>query len=76
VIAAANGAELAGCDCSAVQALVAVRRRVVLVPTGLSVWVTARARAVLAARPSAPGASLGRGGTRNEGNPPTLPAGR
>src|SRR6266545_8150802 len=32
------------------------RRRVALAPTGLSVWVTARARAVLAARPSAPAA--------------------
>ena len=57
-IAAANGAELAGCDCSAVQAVVAVRRRVVLAPTGLSVWVTARARAVLQLpgpwRPAAP----------------------
>jgi secretion/DNA translocation related TadE-like protein len=47
-VAAANRAELAGCDCSAVQAVVTVRRRVVLAPTGLSVWVTARARAVLA----------------------------
>jgi secretion/DNA translocation related TadE-like protein len=50
-IAAANGAQLVGCDCSAVQAVVTVRRRVALVPTGLSVRVTARARAVLAARP-------------------------
>jgi hypothetical protein len=33
--------------------VVTVRRRVVLAPTGLSVWVTARARAVLAAWPSA-----------------------
>jgi secretion/DNA translocation related TadE-like protein len=49
-IAVANGAELAGCDCSAVQAVVTVRRRVVLAPTGLPVWVTARARAVLAAQ--------------------------
>ena len=47
-IAAANGAELADCDCSAMQAVVTVRRRVVLAPTGLSVRVTARARAVLA----------------------------
>jgi secretion/DNA translocation related TadE-like protein len=51
VIASANGAELVACDCSAVQAVVTVRRRVALVPTGLSVRVTARARAVLAARP-------------------------
>jgi secretion/DNA translocation related TadE-like protein len=50
-IASANGAELAGCDCSAVQAVVTVRRRVVLAPTGLSVRVTARARAVLATGP-------------------------
>jgi secretion/DNA translocation related TadE-like protein len=55
-IAVANGAELAACDCSAVQALVTVRRRVLLAPIGLPVWVTARARAVLAARPSAPAA--------------------
>lgn len=47
-IASANGAELAVCDCSPVQAVVTVRRRVALAPTGLSVWVTARARAVLA----------------------------
>lgn len=48
-IAASNGAELVVCDCSAVQAVVTVRRRVPLAPTGLSVWVTTRARAVLAA---------------------------
>jgi hypothetical protein len=53
-IAAANGAELAGCDCAAVQAVVTVRRHVVLAPTGLPVWVTTHARAVLSARPSAP----------------------
>jgi hypothetical protein len=52
-IAAANGSELASCDCSAVQAVVTVRRRVPLAPTGLSVWVTARARAVLAGPPAA-----------------------
>ena len=50
-IAAANGAELVRCDCSAVQAVVRVRRRVRLVPGGLTVLVTARARAVLG-RPS------------------------
>src|SRR6266508_2874018 len=55
-IASANGTELVVCDCSAVEAVVSVRRRVALAPTGLSVWVTARARAVLAARPSAPAA--------------------
>jgi hypothetical protein len=53
-IASANGAELAGCDCSAVEAVVTVRRRVALAPTGLSVRVTARARAVLAAGPPRP----------------------
>jgi secretion/DNA translocation related TadE-like protein len=53
-IASANGAELAGCDCSTVEAVVTVRRRVALVPTGLSVRVTARARAVLAAALTAP----------------------
>jgi secretion/DNA translocation related TadE-like protein len=47
-IASANGAELVGCDCSAMEAVVTVRRRVALVPTGLSVGITARARAVLA----------------------------
>jgi secretion/DNA translocation related TadE-like protein len=68
-IASANGAELAGCACSAVEAVVTVRRRVVLVPTGLSVRVTARARAVLAAGPPRPatrwpGARAGRPGRR------------
>jgi secretion/DNA translocation related TadE-like protein len=58
-IAVANGAELAGCDCSAVQAVVTVRRRVVLAPTGLPVWVTARAGAVLAAWPTAQPARRG-----------------
>jgi uncharacterized membrane protein len=51
-VAAGNGAELVRCDCSAMEAVVTVRRRVVLVPTGLSVGVTARARAVLAAWPA------------------------
>jgi len=60
-IASANGAELLVCDCSAVQAVVTVRRRVALAPTGLSVRVTARARAVLTARPSAPGGRAARG---------------
>ena len=55
-IASANGAELAGCNCSAVEAVVTVRRRVALAPTGLSVRVTARARAVLAAGPPRPAA--------------------
>jgi uncharacterized membrane protein len=59
-IASANGAELVRCDCSAVEAVVAVRRRVALAPTGLSVWVTARARAVLAARPERPRATTAR----------------
>jgi secretion/DNA translocation related TadE-like protein len=60
-IASANGAELVGCDCSAVEAVVRVRRRVTLVPTGLSVWVTTRARAVLAVGPSPPRATSARG---------------
>jgi uncharacterized membrane protein len=47
-IAAANGAELVACDCSAVQAVVKVRRRLRLVPGGVTVAVTASARAVLA----------------------------
>jgi Putative Flp pilus-assembly TadE/G-like len=50
-IAAANGAELVRCDCSAVQAVVRVTRRVRLVPGGLTVLVTARARAVLGRPP-------------------------
>ena len=50
-IAAANGAELVRCDCSAVQAGVRVRRRVRLAPGGLTVLVTARARAVLGRPP-------------------------
>jgi hypothetical protein len=50
-IAMANGAELVRCDCSAVQAVVSVRRRVRFVPGGLAVVVTARARAVLGRPP-------------------------
>jgi hypothetical protein len=66
-IATANGADLVMCECSAVQALVRVRRRVGLVPGGLSVTVTATARAVLGpppatSRPTVPPADLLRGG--------------
>jgi hypothetical protein len=50
-IALANGAELVRCDCSAVQAVVSVSRRVRFVPVGLTVLVTARARAVLGRPP-------------------------
>ena len=50
-IAMANGSELVRCDCSAVQAVVSVRRRVRFVPGGLTVLVTARARAVLGRPP-------------------------
>jgi len=62
-IAAANRAELVLCECSAVQAVVRVRRRVRLVPGGLAVMVTARARAVLGpppttSRPTLPPADL------------------
>jgi hypothetical protein len=46
-IAAANGAQLVACDCSAAQAIVAVRRRVRLLPGAVTVTLTARARAVL-----------------------------
>jgi secretion/DNA translocation related TadE-like protein len=46
-IAAANGAELVMCACSPVQAVVHVRRRVQLVPGGLTVSLTAAGRAVL-----------------------------
>jgi Flp pilus assembly protein TadG len=52
-IAAANGAELVDCDCSAVRAVVGVRRRQRLVPGGLTVVLTARARAVLGQPPAA-----------------------
>jgi hypothetical protein len=50
-IALANGAELVRCDCSAVQAVVSVRRPVRFMPVGLTVLVTARARAVLGRPP-------------------------
>jgi secretion/DNA translocation related TadE-like protein len=46
-IAAANGAELVMCACSPVQAVVRVRRRVRLVPGGLTASLTAAGRAVL-----------------------------
>jgi hypothetical protein len=46
-LAGANGAELVACDCSAVQAVVSVRRRQRLVPAGLTVALIASARAVL-----------------------------
>jgi hypothetical protein len=51
-IAAANGAELVACDCSGVEAVVRVRRRLRLVPGGLSVSVGASARAVFAQPPA------------------------
>jgi hypothetical protein len=51
-IAAANGAELVVCDCSVIQAVVRVRRRLRLVPGGLTVSVSAGARAVLAQPPA------------------------
>ena len=46
-VARANGAALVGCACSAAEAVVTVRGRVVLPPTGLPVVLHARARAVL-----------------------------
>ena len=49
-IAAANGADLVACDCSAAEAVVTVRRRVQLAPGDLAVTLVARARAVLAPR--------------------------
>jgi secretion/DNA translocation related TadE-like protein len=58
-IAAANGAELVRCACSAVEAVVRVRRRLRLVPGGLIVSVTATARAVLARVPPAGRATVG-----------------
>jgi secretion/DNA translocation related TadE-like protein len=52
-LAGANGAELVSCDCSAVQAVVRVRRRQRLVPAGLTLALTASARAVLSQPPAA-----------------------
>jgi hypothetical protein len=46
-IAAANGAELASCDGSTVEAVVTSTAGCSLVPAGLPVRVTARVRAVL-----------------------------
>jgi Putative Flp pilus-assembly TadE/G-like len=51
-IAAANRAELVLCECSAVQAVVRVRRRVRLVPGGVTVTLDAMARAVLGPPPT------------------------
>ena len=76
-LAAANGAELVSCACSAVQAVVGVRRRVRLVPGGLTVSLTAAARAVLGERSwasdpraSGPGpTSGGELGYRSDGRP-------
>jgi secretion/DNA translocation related TadE-like protein len=51
-LAGANGAELVSCDCSAVQAVVRVRRRQRLVPAGLTLALTASARAVLSQPPA------------------------
>jgi secretion/DNA translocation related TadE-like protein len=61
-LARANGAELVACDCSAVQAVVKVRRRQPLLPGGLVVGLVASARSVLsqsAAEPPAATASPG-----------------
>jgi hypothetical protein len=55
LLAGANGAELRGCDCSTWQAVVTVRRRVVLPPLGLPVVLVARARAVLTGPDPSPG---------------------
>jgi uncharacterized membrane protein len=57
-IAAANGAELTVCTCSAIHAVVKVRRRLRLVPGGLVVSVTATARAVLGQPPAASQATV------------------
>jgi secretion/DNA translocation related TadE-like protein len=59
-VASANSAELVACDCSATQAVVTVRRRVPLVPTGSMIQLTTRARAVLAARGPPPDRSKSR----------------
>ena len=74
-IAAANGAELVLCECSAVQAVVRVRRGVRLVPGGLAVMLTARARAVLGpppttSRPTLPPADLLRAVDEDPANRP------
>jgi hypothetical protein len=57
-LAGANGAELVACDCSAVRAVVGVRRRQRLLPAGLTVTLTASARAVLSQPPSAKRATV------------------
>jgi secretion/DNA translocation related TadE-like protein len=56
-IAAANGARITQCRCQPLEATVAVRRRVLLVPFGLAVEVRAYARAVLAGPETAASAS-------------------
>ena len=60
-LAAANEAELVACECSAVEAVVTVRRRQALVPDGLVVTLTAKARAVLG-QPREPVRATVRGG--------------
>jgi len=45
-VATANGAELLACSCGATEAVVTVRSRVSMLPAGLALSVTARARAV------------------------------
>jgi Putative Flp pilus-assembly TadE/G-like len=79
-IAAANGAELVACDCSAVRAVVSVRRRQRLLPGGLMVVLTARARAVLGEPPTASRATvravdLSRAADGNQATRPRDPAG-
>jgi hypothetical protein len=61
-LAAANGAELVACDCSAIEAVVTVRRRQRLVPAALVVRLTSRARAVLGQPPGAVRATVRGGG--------------
>ena len=46
-VAAANGAELVACSCGPTEAVVTVRTRVGMLPAGMALTMTARARAVL-----------------------------
>jgi hypothetical protein len=46
-VAAANGAELVACACGPTEVVVTVRRRVRVLPSGMLLSMTARARAVL-----------------------------
>ena len=69
-IAAANGAELVMCACSPVQAVVRVRRRVRLVPGGLTVSLTATAERSWAERSWASASERSQGDLRRRAGLP------